>query len=172
LAELAKEKEEVDRQTARRSAAITRQRAQILQAKEAEDFRLIGRTVADLTFSGRIPDPDRARRLEEKAIRYRQHVERKEAERREAVQVLYNHSFITTQEDLDKTIEEKFVASPPEFRGIVAGESVWDKESPRTVGDMVGDSGRDQGAVRFHGANWDRVAKRMKKIGDVLTGGS
>jgi hypothetical protein len=176
LVELYKRKKVHDGEVAVQSKAKSEARDKRLHAPQREDERLTNPTIKEanrILQSGPVPDPNRAIRIVEKAARVQAKEAAREEERRNALHTLYMHarSFITTEEQLDKIINEIFVPSPHDPGNM--SDNIWDvKEAPPTVQDMLSTVNNTQrSAVAYHAGPAAITGERMKKIAEELTGG-
>jgi len=125
---------------------------------------------------GNVADPDREKRVAEMAERVAARAKMLEERRKDALHTLYMHArnFITTEEQLDATIEKVFVERPwSHVPGKEHAVSIWDAEgAPQTVQDMLSEVNKTQkSALLFHGGPAVVTGKRMLKIAEELTGG-
>lgn len=175
LVELYKRKKVHDGEVAVRSKTKSEAREKRLYAPQREDERLTNPTIKEanrILQSGPVPDPNRATRVAEKAARVQAKEAAREEQRRNALHTLYMQarSFITTEEQLDKVIEEIFVESP--YKGY-SSDNIWDVlGAPPTVQDMLSTVNNTQkSALQYHAGPAAITGERMKKIAEELTGG-
>ncbi|PBP23646.1 hypothetical protein BUE80_DR005293 [Diplocarpon rosae] len=176
LLELHNRKETLDARLARQSRRKSKSREKALHAPQREDERLTNPTITKMTRtlqSGAVPDPDREKRLAEKVARVQARAIAKQEERQNALHTLYMNArnFITTEQQLDATIESIFVPDPHEEHRM--DDSIWNVVgTPITVKDMLASINKtEKSAVLFHASPAARTGERMKKIAEEMTGG-
>ncbi|KAK7984359.1 hypothetical protein PG989_011761 [Apiospora arundinis] len=147
-----------------------------MNAPPHESDRLTAATIPASVLATQVPqDPQRFEQALASQARTRSVVELKSQARRDALQQLYMaaRSFIVTEADLEKAVEEQF--NPTFFANKTSAgmpsASVWDIEgAPKTVGQMMGDvMGTSSRVVKSDTSN--RTAQRHRQIAEELTGG-
>ena len=161
-----------------KAAANYRIREALLYAPEPEDVRLTTPSVLSTQRpmkSQRLPDPDRAARVEAKRQNVADMEAMREENRRNALHKLYVNAgdFITTEKQLDGVIERAF-DDDSQFRNDMAeGVNVWNLGFPETVQELLGKTNRKGRQTALDSAEGNEVVtrERMKKISEELTGG-
>lgn len=148
-----------------------------MNAPPHESDRLTAPTIPASVLATQVPqDPLRFDQALAAAARTKAVVEAKSQARRDALQQLYMaaRSFIVTEADLEKAVEEQF--RPDYFsnrtsQGFPAA-SVWDIDgAPRTVSQMMGEvMGTSNRVVKSDSTN--KTVQRHRKIAEELTGGA
>jgi hypothetical protein len=177
---LHRRKVRTDKAIAQRSAITQKDRARRVNAPPREDERLTATTVTAATrklVTGTLPDPNREARLAAAAARVQARAAALEEKRRNALHTLYMHAreFITTEEQLDKKIEDVF--SDQAFSHVLDCErepNIWDAEgAPTSVQNMLSEvSNTQKTAISFHRSPAAATGKRMKHIAEELMGGA
>lgn len=172
LLELYSRKRETEKFMKRRSYAKQKRREEVLNQPEREDERLTRPSVIQEMLpkrGGVLPDPDREARLAASRAKFQQIQTNKRLEREEAVHSLYMNArnFITTEAQLAAEIERVFPDGPNEawLNDNFYGESVWNLGVPASVQSTVTEPKKSETA------RWDLMQKRLKKLGEELTGG-
>ena len=175
LLALHKRKLKSDRRLLENSALKTRLRTKRYNAPQREDERLTNPTITQAMSQlqvGHVQDPRRAERIEQKKARVASKEAIGEEARRNALHTLYMHarSFITTEEQLDATIDKIFVPKP--FTGSTSN-NIWDaRGQPQSVQEMLADINKNQkNAIAAYQGPAIITGERMKKISEELTGG-
>lgn len=173
---LRQRKDRSDKGIAERSIRKQLERDERVNAPQREDERLTSATVRlanRILQSGPVPDPQRQARLAESAANVKAMQLAKQEQRRDALHNLYMHArtFITTEEQLNATVEEIFTDMP--FDKNNQNDNIWDmKGAPPTVYDMLSEVNKTQrNAVKLHQGSSVIGTSRMKKIAEELTGG-
>jgi len=178
LVELGHRKQKTDRAVAARSAYKKAEHERLIHAAERDDERLTNPsiTAAMKQFqSGNVPDPDRPTRIAEKAARIQAKQAAKEEERRDALHTLYTRArdFITTESQLNATIDRVFVEHPEEFTNEGgSGDNIWNRGPPETVQQMLNETNKTgNNAIKHYTGFGDVTQKRVRRIAEELTGG-
>ncbi|KAF4633094.1 hypothetical protein G7Y89_g5029 [Cudoniella acicularis] len=171
-----------DHLVARKSLEKSQERERRVQAPPREDERLTSSTITNSMRElqlGPAPDPLREQRVAEKTARVQAKEAAREEARRSALHTLYMNarSFITTEEQLDATIEEIFVERPfKDIKNVANPNSnnIWEAMGqPPTVQNMLQNvNNNSRGTLMtYHLGPAQLTGQRMKKIGEELTGG-
>lgn len=172
LLELYDRKQEMDKFMMRRSYAKQRRREEVLNQPEREDERLTRPSVVQEMLpkrGGVLPDPEREARLATSRAKVEEARMNKRFEREDSVHTLYMNArnFITTEAQLAAEIERVFPDGENEawLNDQQYGESIWNLGVPTSVQSTVTEAKRNETA------RWDLIQKRVKKLGEELTGG-
>ncbi|KAF2723939.1 hypothetical protein K431DRAFT_282636 [Polychaeton citri CBS 116435] len=163
----------------------------LAHAPEREDERLTAPSHGldlDALYHGGLRDPTRAQRLETKRDNYARHQELKREARMDDLHTLYTNArhFIVSNQQLEDAIDAAFGtpaqpitfgrgSSDPILRGFGSrnepNHSIWAHGRPETVAEMAktaeGGKGVSGDAIGMASVNRERV----RKIGEMLTGG-
>ncbi|KAL8807550.1 MAG: hypothetical protein Q9223_004295, partial [Gallowayella weberi] len=178
LMELRERKTKTDNRLGARTAAKQRERARLLSAPTPahEKFTVASVLQSSLPSRNGLQDPDREARIERKKANFAAHVERRKAERQNALHTLYMNArdFIVTEERLKEAVEKAFDPHSKQFdNDHRRGLNIWNLGYPVTVKKLLerankGETGRTVERMSGFGGVMD---ERMKRIGEELTGG-
>lgn len=178
LIELHGRKVKNEKIVAYRSARKQADHERRVNAPIREDERLTAATITAVTRTlqhGNVPDPNREERVTTAKARVEYKARILEQERKDALHTLYMHArnFITTEEQLDKAVEEIFVEQPFADNVNAGTDNIWDAYGPPpTVQKLLSEINNTQKtAIDFHQGPAVPYGKRMLKIAEELTGG-
>ncbi|KAL4867337.1 hypothetical protein BDV12DRAFT_121329 [Aspergillus spectabilis] len=168
LLELHSRKQRVDTAMQIRSRERQKQRKRVLQQPDRDDERLTRPSVIQdmLPKPGTVlPDPGRNERLVQSRLRIENKKREKEQERQDSLHTLYMNArdFIITEAQLAAEIEKVFPdGENPAWRSDeLYGDNIWNTGFPKRIA-----------AVQENEmTNWDATQRRIKKLGEEITGG-
>ncbi|KAL4885527.1 hypothetical protein BJY04DRAFT_135519 [Aspergillus karnatakaensis] len=168
LLELHTRKRQVDKAMETRSREKQTQRRRVLQQPDRDDELLTRTSVIQemLPRPGTVlPDPGRDERLAHSRKQIKIKKFEKERQRLDSLHTLYMNArnFITTEDQLAKEIEKAFPEgeNPAWASDHVYGENIWNTGLPTNV----------SLTQETQGHSWDMEQKRIKKLGEEITGG-
>lgn len=178
LTELRQRKHEIDRRTSIVRAANSRNRENLLYARERKDVRLTNPSVLSTqqpTKHHSLPDPTRSTRLEAKSQNVADMAAMREETRRNALHTLYVNAgdFITTGKQLDGVIDRAFDDNSQFRSDSSEGVNIWNLGYPETVQELLGKVNKRGRQTALDSAEGNEIVtrERMRKIGEELTGG-
>lgn len=171
LVELYARKKAIDAAMTQRSAAKQARRERVLRQPPREDERLTSPSLIQaLQLQPKVlPDPNREARISQSRERVlHKHLQRSAA-RHNDLHTLYMNAktFITTEEQLTREIEDKFREDGGQewASDSGVGSNVWAKGAPPTIQDIVKNQTKDEVG------RWRLEQERMDKVVEEMTGG-
>ncbi|KAI4249028.1 MAG: hypothetical protein LQ352_005749, partial [Teloschistes flavicans] len=168
------------REAARTTAKQT-QRKRLLTAPTPADEKHTTPSIltSSLSTAYIMTEPERAALLARKKANHERHAAQKVTERRNALHTLYMNArdFIVTEQALTDAVERAFDPDNPQFDNEARrGLNVWNLGYPEKVKDLLHkhktNDYRDAGkAVQGYIGYGTVTEKRMKRLGEELTGG-
>ena len=178
LTELQTRRVKFDTSMTRKTAQRQAERQQLIEAAEREDERLTNPTTTALiksaqTVNGRLPDPNREKRLAEMRARVEAKEAQKASDRQDALHTLYMHArnFIVSEPQLDKAIDKAFGTATEPVVWRNRGSSIWSEAVPQSIQDKLNAANRSRGTVMDNDWIANTTLKRVGKIAEQLTGG-
>ena len=178
LVELSSRKQRSDSFRNAKSASNRAEREALLSAPEREDERLTNPSVLQ---SGRpvrnhfLPDPERAARLQRKQENIAIMEAMRQENRRNAMHTLYVNAgdFITTNAQLDATIDRVFDDSDQFNSDSKKGLNIWNLGYPQTVQQLLSKASNapSRKAVDSAEGSAGITRDRMRRIAEELSGG-
>ncbi|KAF2140963.1 uncharacterized protein K452DRAFT_351663 [Aplosporella prunicola CBS 121167] len=177
---LRERKTKADTYLARRGAARQAEQRELVSLPEREDERLtnpsITQSVRDILSGKQASLTEADIQAKKENIRVREAV--KALHRKDQLHTLYMHarSFIVTEEQFDKTLEEVFGTEekPASFSRYAEhqGRSIWARDRPMNTAEMLDESqGRGRAALSRTEGFVHTTRDRIQKIAEELTGG-
>lgn len=173
LQKLYSRKQQTEQTMSARSTAKQARRERVFQQPELEDERFTRASIVQTMLPqklGTLPDPNREARLALSKARMEAKQAEKEVERQEDIQSLYMNArtFIVTEEQLAAEIDRVFPAEGENEawrNDHQQGENIWNLGTPPTVQSIVNETRRSETA------RWDAIQRRVKQLGEQITGG-
>lgn len=173
LVELHERKKRADRMAAARSARQQAERTEAVYRAQREDERLTSPTIAqsvkEQLQARMVQDADRDSRIAQMIANVQATAKKQSEKRIDALHTLYMNArhFITTEEALNKKIEELFVERSREWSTTGFGENVWQQGPPASVQDML--EGFAPDGTGFSDDYTPLTQERLERIGKELT---
>lgn len=173
LRKLYSRKQQTEQTMSERSTAKQARRERVFQQPEPEDERFTRASIVQTMLPqklGTLPDPNREARLALSKARMEAKQAEKEVQRQEDIQSLYMNArtFIVTEEQLAAEIDRVFPAEGENEawrNDHQQGENIWNLGTPPTVQSIVNETRRSETA------RWDTIQRRVKQLGEQITGG-